>query len=68
MPPRRRIDDCDVIDGRRRGDGERQGGARHNRAAKEKRMEDKTVFSVETIGEIATTKTSSAEDVASWRR
>ena len=28
-------------------------------------MEDKTVFSVETIGEIATTKTSSAEDVAS---
>jgi hypothetical protein len=76
MPPRRRIDDCDVIDevvvvGMGSGKGERDipvaRGACNDDcgAAKEKRMVDKTVFSVERIGEIATTKTSSAEDVAS---
>ena len=77
MPPRTRIDDDDddddgVVVGMGSGEGGRDAPVARRAcgddcgAAREKRMDDKTVFSLERIGEIATTTMrSSAEDVAS---
>jgi hypothetical protein len=74
MPPRRRIDNYDNDDavsncgvmGRGKGGRETPVASKRNGAAvREKRTDEKTVFSMERIGEIATTMTSAAEDLAS---